>query len=89
MTAEAIKSAERLSIEVEHVFTVPVSGIGEGSVKGETRSEIVSTREKTRAQLCPYTYHRRQDQHGRGVKGTSFFIPGFLPYQDQKLNLKM
>ena len=51
MTAKATKSAEWLGIEVEHVFTVPVSGIGEGSIKGETRSDIVSAREKIRAQL--------------------------------------
>ena len=33
------------------MFTVPLAGVGEGSVTGKTRGEIVSAREKTRAQL--------------------------------------
>ena len=51
MTAEASKSAEWLGIEIEQVFNVPLIGIGDGSVNGNTRTEIVSARERTRVQI--------------------------------------
>ena len=51
LTAEASKSAEWLGIEIEQVFNVPLIGIGDGSVNGNTRTEIVSARERTRVQL--------------------------------------
>ena len=51
LTGEARKAAEWLGGDVEHVFTVLLAGLGEGSVSGMTRGEIVSTSEKTRALL--------------------------------------
>ena len=51
LTGEARDSAAWLGSDVEHVFTVQLDGVGEGSVSGKTRGEIVSAKEKTRAQL--------------------------------------
>ena len=51
LTMEAREAAEWMEREMEPVFTVAVSGLGEGSVSGETRGKIVSAREKTRALL--------------------------------------
>ena len=51
LTSEAREAAGWLGAEVEHVFTVPLAGLGEGSVTGKTRGEVVSAREKTRALL--------------------------------------
>ena len=51
LVKEARESAEWLGSEAEHVFTVPIAGLGESSVSGKTRGEIVTAREKTRALL--------------------------------------
>ena len=51
LTREAREAADWLGSEADHVFSVPLAGLGEGSVSGKTRGDIVSAREKTRAQL--------------------------------------
>ena len=51
LTREAREAAEWLGSDVEQVFSVPLAGLGEGSVSGKTRGDIVSAREKTRAQV--------------------------------------
>ena len=38
---EARDSAAWLGTDVEHVFTVELEGVGEGSVTGKTRGEII------------------------------------------------
>ena len=50
-TSEAKLSADYLGIEIEHVFTVELQCLGEGSVSGGTRGEIIAARERTRAKL--------------------------------------
>ena len=37
LTSEAQEAANWLGKDVEHVFTVPLAGVGEGSVTGKTR----------------------------------------------------
>ena len=51
LTREARESAAWLDKEVESVFRIALPCLGSGSVTGETRGEIVSAREKTRALL--------------------------------------
>ena len=51
LALEARESADWLGIETEHVFTVSLPGLGEGSVDGTTRGDIVTARERTRAKL--------------------------------------
>ena len=56
-----------MGIEVEQVFTVPLVGIGEGSITGKTRGEIVTAREKTRAQLLSKALSMFQPRKARPV----------------------
>ena len=51
LTREARESADWLGTQVDPVFSVPLPGLGDGSVSGNTRGDIVAAREKTRAQL--------------------------------------
>ena len=51
LTREARESADWLGTQVDPVFSVPLSGLGDGSVSGNTRGDIVAARERTRAQL--------------------------------------
>ena len=45
LTREAREAADWLGSEADHVFSVPLAGLGEGSVSGKTRGDIVSARE--------------------------------------------
>ena len=67
LTKEAQEAADWLGIEVEQVFTVPLVGIGEGSITGKTRGEIVTAREKTRAQLLSKALSMFQPRKARPV----------------------
>ena len=52
---------------MEPVFLTPLTGIGEGSVTGKTRGEIVTAREKTRAQLLNKALSMHHPQKARPV----------------------
>ena len=67
LVREAREAAEWLGSETEHVFTVPLAGLGEGSVTGKTRGEIVSAREKTRALLLAKALSIYQPRKARPV----------------------
>ena len=67
LVKEARESAEWLGSEVEHVFTVPLAGLGESSVSGKTRGEIVTAREKTRALLLAKALSTYQPRKARPV----------------------
>ena len=54
---------------MDHVFTVPLEGIGEGSVTGKTRGDIVTAREKTRAQLLTKALSEHLPRKARPVMG--------------------
>ena len=49
------------------MFTLPITGIGDGSIKGDTRTEIVSARERTRAQLLSKALSLYQPKKARPV----------------------
>ena len=51
LTREATEAAQWLGTQVDPVFSTPLPALGDGSVTGKTRGEIVATIEKTRAQL--------------------------------------
>ena len=65
--SEAREAAEWLGSEVDHVFTVPLVGLGEGSVTGKTRGDIVTAREKTRALLLAKALSLYQPRKARPV----------------------
>ena len=65
--SEAREAAEWLGSEVDHVFTVPLAGLGEGSVTGKTRGDIVTAREKTRALLLAKALSLYQPRKTRPV----------------------
>ena len=67
LVREAREAAEWLGSETEHVFTVPLAGLGEGSVTGKTRGKIVSAREKTRALLLAKALSIYQPRKARPV----------------------
>ena len=67
LTKEAQEAANWLGEDVEHVFTVPLAGIGEGSVTGKTRGEIVAAREKSRALLLAKALALYQPRKARPV----------------------
>ena len=69
LTSEAREAADWLDSEVEHVFSVPIAGIGEGSVTGKTRGEIVSAREKTRALLLTKALAQYMQKEGTASLG--------------------
>ena len=80
LTKEAQEAANWLGEDVEHVFTVPLAGIGEGSVTGNTRGRIVAAREKSRALLLAKALAlyqpRKQDQSWHGNRETRFLQHG-------------
>ena len=51
LTREASEAAQWLGTEIDPVFSSPLPALGNGSVTGKTRGEIVAAIEKTRAQL--------------------------------------
>ena len=51
LTREAGEAAEWLGTQTDPVFSAPLAALGNGSVSGATRGEIVAAIEKTRAQL--------------------------------------
>ena len=67
LTREANEAAEWLGSAVEPVLTVSLKALGEGSVSGKTRGEIVTAREKTRAQLLSKTLSLYQPKKARPV----------------------
>ena len=67
LTKEATEASEWLGVETEHVFTIPLPGLGEGSVTGKTRGEIVTAREKIRAQLLSKALTMYQPRKARPV----------------------
>ena len=67
LTKEATEASEWLGVETEHVFTIPLPGLGEGSVTGKTRGEIVTAREKIRAQLLSKALTLYQPRKARPV----------------------
>ena len=67
LTTEAQQAANWLGCEVERVFSIPLAGIGEGSVTGKTRGDIVTAREKVHAQLLTKALSVHQPQRARPV----------------------
>ena len=67
LTREAREASEWLGVETEHVFTIPIVGLGEGSVTGKTRGDIVTAREKVRAQLLTKALSVYQPRRARPV----------------------
>ena len=63
--AEAREAAQWLGVEVEKVFSVPLVRLGEGSVDGSIRGEIVSSRERTGAQLLNHALSLYQPRKAR------------------------
>ena len=51
LTREASEAAQWLGTEIDPGFSSPLPALGNGSVTGKTRGEIVAAIEKTRAQL--------------------------------------
>ena len=69
LSREAEQSAEWLNCEVEDIFSTPLSGLGQGSVTGETRGLIVSARERTRAKLLAEALARYKPVKARPAWG--------------------
>ena len=67
LTQEARQAYSWLDKEVDQVFTVPVAGLGEGSVTGVTRGKIVSSREKTCALLLAKALEDHRPKHDRAA----------------------
>ena len=67
LTREAQEASNWLGEDMAHVFTVPLAGIGEGSVSGKTRGDIVTAREKSRALLLSKALALYQPRKARPV----------------------
>ena len=67
LTTEAKEAAKWLDSDLDHVFTVPLEGFGEGSTTGKTRGDIVTARENTRAVMLGKALSLYQPQKARPV----------------------
>ena len=67
LTREAQEASTWLGEDMAHVFTVPLAGIGGGSVSGKTRGDIVTAREKFKALLLSKALALYQPRKARPV----------------------
>ena len=67
LTKEARETADWLGKDIEKVFSTPLAGLGNGSVSGKTRGDIMSAREKTRSLLMSKALSQHRPKRDRAA----------------------